>query len=86
LRNGVKWHKLDGEQLCDVIYTMIIDDICEMGVARVEAREQIDKRLKDELIRYNAKHGVKQEPEPFKRDPALAARLGIKLPAPARST
>jgi len=76
----VRWERLDGEELCDVIYTMIIDDVCEMGVARVEAREAIDKRLADHLMRNNARRGIKQEPEPFKIDPAMMAKLGIKLP------
>jgi hypothetical protein len=83
LRTGVDWEDLDGVELCDVIYSMIIDDVCELGVARVEAREAIDKRLADNLMRANAQQGIKQEPEPFRLDPAMAAKLGIKLPTPA---
>jgi hypothetical protein len=79
----VDWEKLDAAELCDTAYSMLIDDVMEFGAARVEAREIIDKRLKDTMIRMNAKRGIKQEPEPFKLDPAMASRLGIKLPTPA---
>jgi hypothetical protein len=81
----VDWEDFDGEELCDVIYSMIIDDICEQGVARTEAREAIDKRLADHLMRYNAQRGVKQEPEPFRLDPAMAAKLGIRIPMPSKA-
>jgi hypothetical protein len=80
---NVNWEDLDAAELCNVIYSMVIDDVCEQGVARVEAREAIDKRLADHLMRFNAQQGIKQEPEPFKLDPAFAAKLGIRLPAPA---
>lgn len=85
IRNGVDWEELDAADLCDVVYTMIIDDIMEYGAARVEAREIIDKRLKDNLMRMNARQGIKQEPEPFKLDPSLAAKMGIKLQTLAQS-
>jgi hypothetical protein len=83
LCNNVDWEQLDAEQICDVAYTMIIDDIMELGSSRVEAREVIDKRLKDVVIRDNAQRGVKTEPEPFKLDASTAAQLGIRLPTPA---
>jgi hypothetical protein len=63
---------------------MIIDDLVEMGANRSEARDVVDKRLKDQLIRSQVKQGIKPEPEPFKIDAATAAKLGIKLPTPAK--
>jgi hypothetical protein len=36
------------------------------------------------LIRSQVKQGIKPEPEPFKIDAATAAKLGIKLPTPAK--
>lgn len=82
--NGVDWQVLDADDVCDMIYSLIIDDIMEMGAARSEAREVIDKRLKDHEVRAQVRQGIKPEPEPFVLDNAQMARMGIRIPKPAR--
>ncbi len=83
LRNGVDWQELDATDVVDICYSFIIDDIMNMEVSRVEARETIDKRLEDAELRYKVAHGEKPEPKPFVLDDAAMARMGIKMPKPA---
>ena len=86
LINGVDWQILDADDVADIIYSMIIDDIMEMGAARSEARETIDKRLEDHLVREQARKGIKPEAKPFVLDNAQMARMGIRIPKPAAPT
>ncbi len=83
LRNGVDWQELDADDLVDVIYTMIIEDIMNMEVSRTEARETIDKRLEDAELRAKLAKGEKPEAKPFVLDQAAMSRMGIKIPLPA---
>jgi hypothetical protein len=58
---------------------MIISDLMNFEISRVEAREIVDKRLSDMVQAEMIKRNIKVEPEPFKMSPAMMAQMGIKI-------
>ncbi|HEX4503878.1 MAG TPA: hypothetical protein VH187_22355 [Scandinavium sp.] len=84
LLSGLNPYKLDATQLVNVCYSMIISDLMNFEISRVEARETIDKRIKDMVQSEKIRRNIKVEPEPFHMSPAMMAQMGIKINQPAK--
>jgi hypothetical protein len=58
---------------------MILSDTMTSEHARVEARDQFEKRLLDLYQKAEIKQGKKPEAEPFQLSPAMMAQMGIRV-------
>jgi len=76
---GIKWYELDGCEVVNLCYSWILSDMMNSETSRVEARQELDKRLNDIQIASDVKRGVKPEAEPFKLSPAMMAQMGIRV-------
>jgi hypothetical protein len=79
---GVDPYDLDAAQLVNVCYSLLVTDISNLEVSRVEARETLDKRLAEAAMARNLKRGIKPQAEPFKLSPAMMAQMGIRIHKP----
>lgn len=75
---GIKWYELDGCELVNLCYAWILDDMY-IETPRVEARQELDKRLNDIKIASDVRQGKKPEAEPFKLSPAMMAQMGVRV-------
>jgi hypothetical protein len=83
LRQGVDWEVFDAAQLVNVIYSFLVENLVTYETSRQEARETIEKRLADIVLRIDAGRGKKIEAEPFRLSPQMARSMGIRLPKSA---
>jgi hypothetical protein len=79
---GIKYDDLDGAEITNVCYTMIISDIMTNEISRVEARAEFEKRLADFRQRDEIKRGIKPEAEPYHLSAAMASQMGLKIRPP----
>jgi predicted transcriptional regulator len=61
----------------------LVDNLVTYEVSRQEARETLEKRLADAVIRIDAQRGKKIEAQPFVLSPQMARSLGIRTPKSA---
>jgi len=98
LMAGLDWTVMEAEDLMNVFYSALIDDPVSMGVARQEVRQEVDKKLAEALLIYQAQKlayykqreeagqpldVAKPEPAPFVLTPQMQAAFGLKPRAKA---
>jgi hypothetical protein len=94
IMNGVDYMTIETEPLVSLLYSCVIDDIVSTGASRFEVREEVNKKIAEVAMIYNANlaQNLKQlaaagapstqpipEPEPFRLTPQMQQALGIQV-------